>query len=261
MTGVSEATAVAFGRICFGAALIVFGLQQVVYRDFVTRVVAAWPSALPGRALWAVLIGVALVAVGLAILAGARARRQASWFGACMLLSFVVFGLPAAAQDVMLGGAWTRAGKALALAGGAFAMAGALRRVSRDEDAVAIDRLIALAPLFLGAFMVLGGVQHFYWADGVSRLVPAWIPPNRIFWTYAAGLALVAGGAGLMMRRTLRPAAAFAGLMIFSWVFLVHLPLVVATAGNANETTALFEALAFSGTAFVIAGTTRRAEE
>ena len=103
--------------------------------------------------------------------------------------------------------------------------------------------------------MILAGIQHFLFADFVATLVPAWIPGSS-FWTYFAGIALIAGGAGLLLRRTLQTAAALSGLMIFLWVLLLHLPraLGAAPAAQRNEWTALFEALAFSGVALILAG-------
>lgn len=44
--------------------------------------------------------------------------------------------------------------------------------------------------------------------------------------------------------------------MIFAWVFMVHFPRAVITVRDANEATALFEAIAFSGLAFLLAGKT-----
>ena len=46
--------------------------------------------------------------------------------------------------------------------------------------------------------------------------------------------------------------------MIFLWVVMLHIPRAVTAtpATRANETTAVFEALAFSGLAFLLAGNT-----
>ncbi len=44
--------------------------------------------------------------------------------------------------------------------------------------------------------------------------------------------------------------------MIFLWVILPHIPRAMADFHNANETTAVFEALAFSGIAFMLAALT-----
>jgi hypothetical protein len=60
----------------------------------------------------------------------------------------------------------------------------------------------------------------------------------------------------LLLPQTARLAAALSGLMIFLWVVLLHIPraLAAVAAQSRNEWTAVFEALAISGIAFVLAG-------
>jgi uncharacterized membrane protein len=101
--------------------------------------------------------------------------------------------------------------------------------------------------------MVVCGVQHFVYADFVAQLIPAWMPAHR-FWTYFTGTALVAGGIGINLPPTARVAAALSGLMIFLWIILLHIPRAMASRQDAGETAAIFEALALSGTAFLLAG-------
>jgi uncharacterized membrane protein len=112
----------------------------------------------------------------------------------------------------------------------------------------------------LGLFMLLGGIQHFRFVEFVVTLVPSWVPGGGLVWTYFAGVALIAGGVGLMIPTTARLAAALSGVMILLWVVMLHIPRAVAAtdATRANETTAVFEALAFSGLAFLLAGTAAR---
>jgi uncharacterized membrane protein len=101
---------------------------------------------------------------------------------------------------------------------------------------------------------VNSGVQHFLFASFVKGLVPGWIP-GALFWTYFAGVALIAGGVGLMMPKTRRAAGIAVGLMISSWVVLLHIPRALAAATPAarrNEWTAVFEAVAFAGIAFIL---------
>ena len=64
-------------------------------------------------------------------------------------------------------------------------------------------------------------------------------------------MALIAGGIGLFISRTARLAALLSGLMVFSWFWIVHIPRTFLTV---SDGIAVFEALAFSGIAFVIAG-------
>jgi hypothetical protein len=57
----------------------------------------------------------------------------------------------------------------------------------------------------------------------------------------------------MIVPRTRRPAGYLSGIMILLWVFLLHIPRAVAAPHDANETTAVFEALAVSGAAFLAA--------
>jgi uncharacterized membrane protein len=102
--------------------------------------------------------------------------------------------------------------------------------------------------------MILCGIQHFIWVEFVTSLVPAWIP-GALFWTYFAGVALIAGGSGLMVPWTAPLAGTLSGLMVFIWFLILHIPRAMAAdPGNArNEWIAVFEALAVSGLAFVVA--------
>ncbi len=239
-----------FGRCCFAIAMVAFGLQHLIYGDFVTRVVPSWPAWLPGRTSSAYLIGAALVAAGGAILLQFRTRGAALLLAVLLMLSFVFLGLPLAVGDMPWGGKWTNAGKTLALCGGALAVALSAR--SAANEAIRLpDRFIVVARIFFAIFLILGGIQHFIWAQLVKTMVPAWIP-GPLFWTYFAGVALIAGGIGIVLPQTTRLAARWTGVMIFLWVILLHIPRALANLHDSNETTAVFEALAFSGIAFVM---------
>jgi uncharacterized membrane protein YphA (DoxX/SURF4 family) len=72
-----------------------------------------------------------------------------------------------------------------------------------------------------------------------------------MFWTYFAGVALIAGGVGLIVPATTRLAALLSGAMVFVWLLVLHLPRAL-TIRDANEATAVFEALAVSGIAFLL---------
>ena len=97
------------------------------------------------------------------------------------------------------------------------------------------------------------GIQHFLFTDFVMSLVPSWIPGAR-FWTEFAGVALIAGGLGLVVPRTARLSAALCGLMIFLWLVMLHVPRALAApeAFHRNEWTAVVEALAMSGIALLL---------
>lgn len=242
------------GRWFFALALIAFGVQHFIYREFVTRVVLSWPATLPGPPLAALVVGGVLLAAGIALLIGWHTREVGVVCGVLLLASFVFLSLPVARADCRWCGQWTSALKTLALCGEAWIVAATATVSPRVRGMMA-----GAGRIFFALFLVLCGIQHFIWSGFVSTLVPAWMP-YKMFWTYFAGVALAAGGIGIVIPRTRRLAGALTGLMIFSWVFMVHLPRAIHYLGQqkGNETTALFEAIAFSGMAFIIAATKGR---
>lgn len=251
---------VPIGRLFFATGIIAFGIQQFIFGDFVPGRAPAWPASMPGRLAWAYASGTILIIAGLAIIAGKKARWAAIVSGTLIFFWALLRHIPVVAAAPALGGEWTSMGKALALFSGAFAVAAASpaepgRRPGAFSAFVNADSgFTYLGRCGLGLFMILAGIQHFLFVEFVASLVPTWIP-GAVFWTYFAGVALIAGGAGLLFPPTARLAAALSGLMIFLWVVLLHIPRAVAAppAQLRNEWTAVFEALAMSGIAFVLA--------
>lgn len=102
-----------------------------------------------------------------------------------------------------------------------------------------------------------GRGQHFVYTEFVVSLIPGWFPRDSVFWTFFAAFALLAGGIGLWVPRTARLAALLVGIMVFSWFWIIHVPRTLQTV---SDNMAVFEALAVSGIAFVIAGFLYRRE-
>jgi uncharacterized membrane protein len=249
------------GRVFVAVAMIAFGVQHFVYQNFVTRVFPKLPAWIPAHSMFAAVFGAFLIIAGLAILFSVEARLMALLLGVVILVSFVVLYGPLLFANPLSAGVWTNAGKALALAGGNFLVAGSFPAGSasgwRGTIANALARLIPLGRCFLAAFLIFAGAMHFIYTQFAASLIPLWIP-GHMFWTYFAGCALIAGGVGIILPRTTRLAALLTGIMIFLWVLLLHIPRALASPHNFNETTAVFEALAMSGAAFLIAAKPRR---
>jgi uncharacterized membrane protein len=259
-TSTAALSALSLGRTFFGAATLASGVLQLTTGDFV-RLVPKLPSWVPAPSALAYLAGVVLVAIGLAILSGRMARPALSLLGVMILLDVVLVYVPQMVSNpemdrpFLRGFMWTNPLKALALVGGA-AMLAALPGPERPKAALvrAFARLEPLGAWLLALFLLVCGIQHFVYSDFVTTLVPSWIPAQR-FWTYFAGVALIAGGAGLLVPKTARLAATLSASMIFLWVLLLHIPRALAGPNHANETAGVFEALAISGVALIVAGT------
>lgn len=258
-------TLAALGRAAFATSLVAFGVQQFMFGDFVAGRAPAFPDALAGRLLWAYSSGVVLIATGIVILTAettnrAQLRRVAQLAvavtGTMIFVWAVLRQVPVAAADPQLGGDWTRLGKALMLFGGSFAVAGSWSEPG-DGAPWFVDRRATnyFGRTCLGAFMILCGIQHFLWTPFVTSLVPAWIP-GALFWAYFSGVALIAGGAGLILPWTAPLAGVLSGAMVFTWFLILHIPRAVNAPGSValrNEWVAVFEALAVSGLAVVLA--------
>ena len=198
-----------------------------------------------------------LLAASLAILSG-RGARIAAWGTALLIfVGALIWHLPVVAGDALLAPSWTSAGKALTLCGGALALAGTLppvpglrppglaRLVNRRHELVAVGRWC------LAIFLLITGVQHFLYTPFVASLIPGWFPGDPVFWTRCAGIALIAGGLGLLLPRTATLAALLSGCMVFSWFWIIHVPL---TFRSVSDGIAVYEALAVAGIAWLLAG-------
>lgn len=249
------------GRIFFAIALMGLGIEHFIFQDFITGRAPGWPESIPGKLVWAYLTGAVFIMIGLAIISKKKARSAAILAGALILLWALLRHIPVIATDSFLSGAWTSAGKALTFFGGILAIAGTLPKMENNHNTSLLNYMnlrhefIILGRICLGIFLVITGIQHFMFTEFVASLIPGWFPGDAVFWTYFGGVALIAGGVGLFIPQTARLAALLSGLMVFSWFWIVHIP---RTFTSVSDGIAVFEALAVSGIAFVLAGALSR---
>ena len=234
------------GRLMVASALLGFGVENILFGRYIVARVAPWPADPSAQFAVACVTGALFLASGTAFLTG-RFVREAGLASAALILGWsLVLHLPVAIAGPAWSGAWTSALKAATLASGALGVAVA---DGRPMGPVLVA-LRTLAPYATGAFFLLGGIQHFMFAGFVATLVPRFIP-GALFWTYVAGVALITAGLGFWTPPLRRVAATLAAAMVFSWVFLVHVPLVT-TVGR-GEWMGVFEALGISGVCLVLA--------
>lgn len=98
--------------------------------------------------------------------------------------------------------------------------------------------------IILFLFFVDCGVAHFQYASFVQNLIPAFIP-FPLFFTYFAGVCLVAGGVGLLLPQTQKLAALLSAIQIAGWFTLLHVPRALTMGGD--EWIGVGESLAVSG--------------
>jgi uncharacterized membrane protein YphA (DoxX/SURF4 family) len=243
------------GRIFYGVAIVGIGLPAIYYKDFPYMLFLTQPSLVP---LLVYMTGILFVLVGASIVLGKKIRLVSVLFGLILLLIFCFnhlpyeFGSGSHYKNLL---EWDNAGKELALAGGAFVIAGCFPEKSKNRLSMIGDKLVPFGSILFAIPIITFGILHLLYAKDVSTLVPSWIP-GSVFWTYFAGIALLGSGIAIILK--IRPGmmATLLGTMIFSWFIILHIPRVInaPVTDLEGEVTSAFLALAYSGIAFVIAG-------
>ena len=242
------------GRSFYAVGLASIGLMHFFFKNFPWVIIPAFPAWLPLRVFWVFVAGTVLVAAGICILFNLRGRHVAAWTGVGLLVLVLIAHVPnqLAGKSAAVLGAWTNTLKELALAGGAWIAALSFGGKGTDLPAW-LEKALPLGRYFFAVMLVVFGVDHFLYPQFVASLVPGWVGA-QMFWTYFAGTALIAGCVGIMVPRVARLASLMVGVMIFLWVLMLHIPQAIADpyTNVGNEWASVFEALAFSGVAFML---------
>lgn len=246
-------------RAFFAAGIIAIAVQQLYCGDLRPVIIPeGWPPMRQqSREIINWFASILLIASGVFILLEIKARPVALALGTFLLLLFVALQVPYTFTHYPAHvGSWINPFKTFALSGGAFIVATSFP--AGDHESALTKILGKLAPFgkcFMALMLILFGWSHFVYPDFCAALIPNWIPWHY-FWMYLAGTALMLSGIAILINVQRRTAAALLGLMLFLWVLLLHLPRAIADphSGHGNEWTSVFEALAFSGMAFIIAG-------
>jgi len=219
-------------------------------------------SGIPGFAILAYVSGIIFLLAGSCLVVDKKTRSIALMLGCILLLIFCFYHVPyqfIATSNYMQLGAWDNAEKELALSSGAFIVAGIASTKDKNIRSNFSKNFIRLGIILFSITIISFGIDHFLYAADVAEYVPSWIP-NRLFWAYFAGAALLGSGIAIFLKIKLRLAATLLGTMIFIWFIILHIPYAIAKplAGKGGEVTSAFLALAYSGIAFAIAGAADR---
>jgi len=249
---------------CTGVAGMV--IPQLFYKQFGSNFFPPWPG-LPGLGFWTYLFTIVVTAACIAIVFEVEARLLSLLLGVLLFFMYCFGDVP---YELMIDpynnhlGSWADGLKELALAGGAFVIAGSFSKVksaSRSSLLRTLEKLIPFGRIFFSIMLVLYGYAHFLYTKPISLLVPGWIT-GPMFWTYFAGAVLMCAGIAIVLRFQLRLAAMLLGITILIWFIIIHIPHTIADPfGNqSNSLVSMFSALAFSATAFLIACAAGRKE-
>jgi uncharacterized membrane protein len=235
------------GRVFYGIAIAAIGFLTIYYHDFPYMLIPPKHTWLNDHLFIVYISGAFLFVAGAAIVLEKMTMPVSLVLGAVLLAIFCFYFIPYeffVSSTYMQFGQWENAAKELALAGGAFVIAGrTLRKVYNFGRIVYALTIISFS------------IDHFIYGKDAADYIPSWIP-YHVFWIYFAGVALLAAGIGILLKIRLRLAAALLGAMIFIWVIILHIPKAIANPADnqTGEVTSGLIALAYCGIALVIAG-------
>jgi uncharacterized membrane protein YphA (DoxX/SURF4 family) len=246
------------GCIFYGIAIAGMGLQMIYYKDFPYMLLPPNHSLIPGITILAFIFGIMFILAGACIVFEKKVRQSSLLLGGVLLLIFCFYYIPYQLlfkTSYLHFGEWENAAKELALAGGAFVIAGCFPGKNENSLTRFLGKLIPAGAIIFAITIISFSIDHFLYAKEAANYIPSWIP-NHMFWMYFAGVALLGSGIAIILKIRTRLFAALLGIMIFLWFVSLHIPRVVAapSADMSGEITSAFLALAYSGIAFVIAG-------
>jgi uncharacterized membrane protein YphA (DoxX/SURF4 family) len=216
------------GRRVYGLGAIVVGLTLLVLGKL-AAIGQALPAGTPGQHV------LVYASAGLLILAGLAINlRRTEAIGALALAGF--FGLwvltlilPHALAHPMVWVSWEDVAERTAAALGgvlAYAQTSADQPLGAGETRGGAIARIA-RPVF-GVCLVVFGISEFVYSKFTASMVPAWLPPSQLVWTYVTGAAQIAAGLAIVSGLRARLAAIALTAMYLVFQLIVHLPRVIA---------------------------------
>jgi uncharacterized membrane protein len=217
------------------AGLALFGAEHLAAAKALAQFVPKW---MPGPLFWAYFVGFALFAAATSIALNKYSRLSASLLGLMFVLFVLMIHAPNIVADPHNRFLWTVALRELAFACGVFLFA---------------NRAPLVCRIALGGILVFFAVEHFLHPDFIpgvplAKMTPSFIP-LRAVWGYLTGLALLAGGAALIVNKQARLATTLLGIVLTLMVVFLYLPILAAA-----QPKELVEALNYIGDTTLFAG-------
>jgi uncharacterized membrane protein len=143
---------------------------------------------------------------------------------------------------------------AMCLAMIALFVIGVIAERNEIAEARGLERIVALSHLCFAIPLAAFGALHLFGPQFVAPLVPQYMP-WRAFWVYFVGCALIAASLSIATKTGVRWSGLLVGIMMFSFVAMIHLPGALARPHDRIIWTIVFREMSFGGGAWILAGT------
>ena len=211
------------GPIFEAVSLAIFAAEHFLAARDLMGIVPRW---LPGPLFWTYFVGAAWLAAAISFVIWRQVRWSATLTALMFLIIVITIDLPNLPQHVHERLFWTLTVRETVFGCGAMVLAGSMWRSSMSAAA---NALMWVGRLIVAATMVFYAIQHFLYprfVPGVplEKMIPAWWPAPALL-SYFIGITLLVAGAGLLIPRTIRTAAAGGGIVLVLLVVCFYVPI------------------------------------
>jgi uncharacterized membrane protein len=148
----------------------------------------------------------------------------------------------------------SRIAVAMCSAGVAVFLIGVLAAKTDIAEARGLDKIVALSNLCVAIPLAVFGALHLFAPQFVINIVPDYMP-WRLFWVYFVGCGLIAASLSIASRIGVRWSGLLFGIMMFSFVAMIHFPGALRERNNRILWTIVFREMSFGGAGWILAGT------
>ena len=212
---------VLYGRIVFGASAVLFGVIALMWYDSDT-----WQTL---RHIWSLpfgtIIGGCLMTAQIAGGIGMQYPRTARLASVVLSVVYLFFSLACIPGIITAPAVYAQYGsffEQFSLLCGAIALYAAT--AANAERAVVFGRL---ARLGLGVCAISFTLSQIIYLRVTADLVPAWIPPNQMFWAILTTIAFALAALAILINRQARLAIRLMTLMLALFGVLVWIPRLI----------------------------------
>jgi uncharacterized membrane protein len=138
----------------------------------------------------------------------------------------------------------------------ALFLIGVIGAKSEIAQARGLEKIVALRYVCFAIPLAVFGALHLFGPQFVAPLVPRYMP-WRSFWVYFVGCALIAASLSIATKTAVRWSGLLVGIMMFSFVAMIHLPGALARPHDRIIWMIVFRETSFGGAAWILAGTAR----
>ena len=117
-----------------------------------------------------------------------------------------------------------------------------------------LEKIVALTNLCVAVPLAVFGALHLFAPQFVIGIVPAYMPWH-MFWVYFVGCGLMAASLSIASKIAVRWSGVLFGIMMFSFVAMIHFPGALRGPHNRILWTIVFREMSFGGAGWILAGT------